>query len=312
MVVTRHNERAPCIGQHQYFQINYDRITEDKSFVIWGSIGSIVGSSPSEPRLNINTVFPGMGIPILNIRRSRGMCLSVCSFDRPSHFCGFRTFPTVSRRRDYLQLIKKWSSRHLNSPVPLLFVSHFIQANIKENTKAPHHCPFARGIHWWAGVSLHKGPVMRKTFPYNNVMMTYPCPNPGAGLAISFGKWGPWYLTVYVTMVVADCVRIPTIITKICSQYWMPFSCSKCIIFFIQNWSKTYNFKLAVGFTTAFFPKFATDSSFACYGQGSLWDWSNNGFTDKGASCQIRKIADCACTGNAGNVFPATDFKGNC
>ena len=29
------------------------------------------------------------------------------------------------------------------------------------------------------------------------------------------------------------------------------------------------------------------------------------------ASYQIRKIADCACAGNAGNVFPATNFKGN-
>ena len=29
------------------------------------------------------------------------------------------------------------------------------------------------------------------------------------------------------------------------------------------------------------------------------------------ASYQIRKIAGCACTGNAGNVFPATDYKGN-
>ena len=29
------------------------------------------------------------------------------------------------------------------------------------------------------------------------------------------------------------------------------------------------------------------------------------------ASYQIRKIAGCACAGNAGNVFPATDFKGN-
>ena len=29
-------------------------------------------------------------------------------------------------------------------------------------------------------------------------------------------------------------------------------------------------------------------------------------------SYQIRKIAGCACAGNAGNVFPATDFKGNC
>ena len=28
-------------------------------------------------------------------------------------------------------------------------------------------------------------------------------------------------------------------------------------------------------------------------------------------SYQMRKIADCACAGNAGNVFPTTDFKGN-
>ena len=28
-------------------------------------------------------------------------------------------------------------------------------------------------------------------------------------------------------------------------------------------------------------------------------------------SCQIRKIAGCACAGNAGNDFPATDFQGN-
>ena len=28
------------------------------------------------------------------------------------------------------------------------------------------------------------------------------------------------------------------------------------------------------------------------------------------ASCQIRKLTGCACAGNAGNVFPVTDFKG--
>ena len=30
------------------------------------------------------------------------------------------------------------------------------------------------------------------------------------------------------------------------------------------------------------------------------------------ASYQIRKFAGCACARNAGNVFPATKFKGNC
>ena len=29
-------------------------------------------------------------------------------------------------------------------------------------------------------------------------------------------------------------------------------------------------------------------------------------------SCQVRKIAGCACAGNAGNVFPTTNFKRNC
>ena len=29
------------------------------------------------------------------------------------------------------------------------------------------------------------------------------------------------------------------------------------------------------------------------------------------ASCQIRTTAGCACAGDAGNIFPATDFKGN-
>ena len=34
-------------------------------------------------------------------------------------------------------------------------------------------------------------------------------------------------------------------------------------------------------------------------------------FIPQWASYQIRKILGCACAGNAGNIFPATDFKGN-
>ena len=40
----------------------------------------------------------------------------------------------------------------------------------------------------------------------------------------------------------------------------------------------------------------------------ALW---NERFVLHWASYHIRKIAGCACAGNAGNVFPATDFKGN-
>ena len=45
---------------------------------------------------------------------------------------------------------------------------------------------------------------------------------------------------------------------------------------------------------------------FMCWPIGSWW-----GHVAPWASYQIHKIAGCACTGNAGNVFPATDFKGN-
>ena len=52
-----------------------------------------------------------------------------------------------------------------------------------------------------------------------------------------------------------------------------------------------------------------------CNRGGSLWCFDNNNATCTKealwASYQIRKIAGCAYAGNAGNVFPATDFKGN-
>ena len=39
--------------------------------------------------------------------------------------------------------------------------------------------------------------------------------------------------------------------------------------------------------------------------------WKDISEIDPWASYQIRKIAGCACAENAGNVFPATDIKGN-
>ena len=43
-----------------------------------------------------------------------------------------------------------------------------------------------------------------------------------------------------------------------------------------------------------------------------LWDFQTKcAFNIDKHNSQIRKIADCACAANAGNVFPATDFKSN-
>ena len=60
------------------------------------------------------------------------------------------------------------------------------------------------------------------------------------------------------------------------------------------------------------------------YGTGALGEFCNRSIQGNASidcfaptvypqwtSYQIRKIAGCACAGNAGNVFPTTDFKGN-
>ena len=47
----------------------------------------------------------------------------------------------------------------------------FIRAQIKENIKAPRHCPFVRGIHRSPVNSPHKWTVTRKMFPFDDVIM---------------------------------------------------------------------------------------------------------------------------------------------
>ena len=48
-----------------------------------------------------------------------------------------------------------------------------------------------------------------------------------------------------------------------------------------------------------------------------IWEADGGGHTEQKyratawASYQIRKIAGCTCAGDAGNIFPAADFKGN-
>ena len=55
----------------------------------------------------------------------------------------------------------------LKLPVLRLFTQ------FKENVKAPRHWLFVRGIHRWPVNSLHKGPVTRKMFPFDDVIMVW-------------------------------------------------------------------------------------------------------------------------------------------
>ena len=71
----------------------------------------------------------------------------------------------------------RYDQKHINLLALPLFIQLFTQADIKGNIKAPHHWPFVKGIHRWAGYSLHKEPVKRKMFPFHDVFMNGWAPN---------------------------------------------------------------------------------------------------------------------------------------
>ena len=58
----------------------------------------------------------------------------------------------------------KWTRWRLKSPASLLFIQPFIQAQIKENIRAPRH---------WPVNSPHKGPVTQKMLPFHDVIMYF-------------------------------------------------------------------------------------------------------------------------------------------
>ena len=71
-----------------------------------------------------------------------------------------------------------WARWRLKSPASRLFTQPFIQGADQRKIKAPRYWPSwgggGGGIHRWPVNSPHKGPVTRKMFPFNDVIM-WPC-----------------------------------------------------------------------------------------------------------------------------------------
>ena len=65
----------------------------------------------------------------------------------------------------------QWTRWRLKSPASGLFTKPFVQAQIKENTKAPRHWPLWGEFRWQVN-SPDKGPVTRKMFPFDDVIIT--------------------------------------------------------------------------------------------------------------------------------------------
>ena len=69
-----------------------------------------------------------------------------------------------------ITLTSSWPRWRLKSPASRLFTQSFVQTQMKENIKAPRHWPFT-GNSPGPMNSPHKGPVTRKMFPFDDVIM---------------------------------------------------------------------------------------------------------------------------------------------
>ena len=96
-----------------------------------------------------------------------------------------------------------------------------------------------------------------------------------------------------------DCVLKPKIL-KPC-----PFNTSHCKIYFCHISKKICLYSQQV-MCDVWFRVICWNSTLNCASLGfSKLKWR------QWATCQIHTIAGCACAGNAGNVFPTTEFKGS-
>ena len=72
----------------------------------------------------------------------------------------------------YITMTSKWAWWRPKSPASRLFTQPFLLVQIKENIKAPRHWLLCGElIHRWPVNSPRKGPVTRKMFPFDDVIM---------------------------------------------------------------------------------------------------------------------------------------------
>ena len=93
----------------------------------------------------------------------------------------------------------------LKPPAPRLFTPPFVQSQIQENSKAPRHWPLYRWLNF-----PHKGPVTRKMFPFDDVVM--PC-----FLPYLYG-WRSWHWCNRMSFPLS--VKFPCMI-RILSHAWV-------------------------------------------------------------------------------------------
>ena len=102
----------------------------------------------------------------------------------------------------YITVMSLWARWRLKSSATLLFAQPFIQAQIKENTRAPHHSPlwWEPTGHWW--ISLTTGRERGKCFHLMTSSWSTTKQNSAWPCAYFFGcsvfRYNPPILAVFV------------------------------------------------------------------------------------------------------------------
>ena len=74
---------------------------------------------------------------------------------------------------NYITVTSYWALCRLKSPASPQFTQPFIQAQIKNKHQSSASLAFVRGIHRWPANSPHEGPLMRKMFPFDDVIVIF-------------------------------------------------------------------------------------------------------------------------------------------
>ena len=82
-----------------------------------------------------------------------------------------------------------WAWWHLKTPASRLFTQPFIQGADQRKYQSSASLAFVRGIHRWPVNSPHQGPVTRKMFPFDDVIMCSFSPYCSGGYTLPKGTW---------------------------------------------------------------------------------------------------------------------------
>ena len=129
------------------------------------------------------------------------------------------------------------------------FTQAFIQTQIKKHQSSA-SLAFVRGIHWWPVNSPHKGPVRRKTFPFDDVIMTYSQENiSNVSWVCVFYPFGfrCYKMNIYIWIYIYEYMCCPS------NQWWL-----------VVNWTARSNHHWNLNGTVAVFYKYAVEISQFC------------------------------------------------